>query len=160
MLLLEWINAMLELLSFFFSSSMHSSGQRLVNCAGSCTFYPLTHIYFTAHSGSLIAYYVECKFQVSLAFVGFWSKPHRLWMLSRKLAVLCSSHGLDVFFHFLQDDGLHDSNKIAAFDFDGTLGNTSVYKYGCIYAWGVYVGKHVVIFHKFIRCIVYKSIII
>jgi hypothetical protein len=114
---------------FFFSSSMHNSGQRLVNRAGSCTFYPLTHIYFTALSGSLIAYYVECKFQVSLAFVGFWSKHLQLFMRSRKAAVLCSSHGLYVFFHFLQDDGLHDSNKIAAFDFDGTLAKTSVNRY-------------------------------
>ncbi|XP_059442325.1 polynucleotide 3'-phosphatase ZDP [Corylus avellana] len=35
-----------------------------------------------------------------------------------------------------RDDGLQDSNKIAAFDFDGTLGNTSVYKRGAD-AWSL-----------------------
>jgi hypothetical protein len=32
-------------------------------------------------------------------------------------------------FDNLQDDGLEDSSKIAAFDFDGCLANTSVKKY-------------------------------
>ena len=34
--------------------------------------------------------------------------------------------------HLLQDDGLLNSNKIAAFDFDGCLVKTSVKRYGFI----------------------------
>lgn len=33
----------------------------------------------------------------------------------------------------LQDDGLYDSSKIAAFDFDGCLANTDVKRYLCIW---------------------------
>lgn len=32
----------------------------------------------------------------------------------------------------MQDDGLHDSSKIAAFDFDGCLAKTDVKRYVCI----------------------------
>ncbi|KAL5999062.1 hypothetical protein ACLOJK_010012 [Asimina triloba] len=43
-----------------------------------------------------------------------------------------------------KDDGLHDSEKIAAFDFDGCLANTSVKRYGdfkCDNAQGIHKGS-------------------
>ena len=39
---------------------------------------------------------------------------------------------LVIHLHILQDDGLHDSSKIAAFDFDGCLAKTAVKKYVCV----------------------------